>query len=95
MARHGRPCRATSGRRRAQHGRFAKLQRQDVEAINLAPETELARRGMVVNHADTASIRARLGDFFALARRFDPVWARPAPRLAQPRLPQLPPHQLR
>src|ERR1700704_813457 len=30
---------------------FAKLQRQDVEAINHAGETELARRGMIVNHA--------------------------------------------
>ena len=34
-------------------------------------------RGMVVNHADTASIRARLGDFYARWRtRFDPaIWA--------------------
>src|SRR5436309_11032488 len=57
--------------------RFAKLQRQDVEAVNAAGETELARRGMVVNHADTASIRARLGDFYARWRtRFDPaIWA--------------------
>jgi len=56
---------------------FAKLQRQDVEAINLAGEAELARRGMIVNRADTASIRARLGDFYARWRkRFDPaVWA--------------------
>jgi hypothetical protein len=53
------------------------LQRHDVEAINLAGETELARRGMIVNRADTASIRARLGDFYARWRaRFDPaVWA--------------------
>ena len=57
--------------------RFAKLQRQDVEAVNAAGETELARRGMQVNQADTASIRARLGDFYARWRkRFDPaVWA--------------------
>src|SRR2546423_12598892 len=56
---------------------FAKLQRQDVEAINLAGEAELARRGMVVNRTDTASIRARLGDFYARWRtRFDPaIWA--------------------
>src|SRR5438874_737830 len=57
--------------------RFAKLQRQDVEAINTAGEAELARRGMVVNHTHTASIRARLGDFYARWRaRFDPaIWA--------------------
>ena len=56
---------------------FAKLQRQDVEAINLAGEAELARRGMAVNRTDTESIRARLGDFYARWRtRFDPaVWA--------------------
>jgi tripartite ATP-independent transporter DctP family solute receptor len=57
--------------------RFARLQRQDVTAINTAGEAELARSGMVVNTADTASIRARLGDFYARWRaRFDPaVWA--------------------
>src|SRR5438876_1589195 len=57
--------------------RFAKLQRQDVEAINTAGEAELARRGMVVNRTDTESIRARLGDFYARWRAcFDPaVWA--------------------
>jgi tripartite ATP-independent transporter DctP family solute receptor len=57
--------------------RFAKLQRQDVEAVNAAGETELARRGMIVNHADTASFRTRLGDFYARwKQRFDPaVWA--------------------
>jgi TRAP-type transport system periplasmic protein len=56
---------------------FAKLQRQDVEAINAAGEAELARRGMIVNHADAASISARLGDFYRRWRqRFDPaVWA--------------------
>jgi TRAP-type C4-dicarboxylate transport system substrate-binding protein len=56
--------------------RFAKLQRQDVEAINLAGEAELARRGMIVNRADAASIRTRLGDFYARWRaRFDPaIW---------------------
>jgi hypothetical protein len=53
------------------------LQRQDVEAINAAGEAELARRGMIVNHADAASISARLGDFYRRWRqRFDPaVWA--------------------
>jgi tripartite ATP-independent transporter DctP family solute receptor len=56
---------------------FAKLQRQDVAVINAAGETELARQGMIVNTADTASIRARLGDFYARWQaRFDPaVWA--------------------
>ena len=70
------PCEIqTVVERNAEH--FAKEQRQDVEAINLAGEAELARRGMVVNHADTASIRARLGDFYARWRkRFDPaIWA--------------------
>jgi TRAP-type C4-dicarboxylate transport system substrate-binding protein len=57
--------------------RFAQLQRQDVAAINAAGEAELARQGMVVNAADTASIRARLSDFYARWQaRFDPaVWA--------------------
>jgi TRAP-type C4-dicarboxylate transport system substrate-binding protein len=57
--------------------RFAQLQRQDVAAINAAGEAELARSGMVVNTADTASIRARLGEFYGRWRgRFDPaVWA--------------------
>jgi tripartite ATP-independent transporter DctP family solute receptor len=56
---------------------FALLQRQDVTAINTAGEAELARRGMAVNTTDTASIRVRLGDFYARWRvRFDPaVWA--------------------
>jgi len=55
---------------------FAQLQRQDVAAINAAGEAELARQGMVVNTTDTASIRARLGEFYARWRaRFDPaVW---------------------
>jgi tripartite ATP-independent transporter DctP family solute receptor len=43
---------------------FAKRQRIDVERINAKGETVLAERGMVVNHADVASIRARLGDFY-------------------------------
>jgi tripartite ATP-independent transporter DctP family solute receptor len=57
--------------------RFARLQRQDVAAINAAGEAELARQGMVVNAADTGSIRAQLGEFYARWRaRFDPaVWA--------------------
>src|SRR5205085_9755820 len=47
---------------------FAKLQRQDVEAVNAAGEAELARRGVIVNHADPASIRARLRDLYAPRR---------------------------
>jgi TRAP-type C4-dicarboxylate transport system substrate-binding protein len=56
---------------------FAQLQRQDVAAINGAGEAELARQGIAVNTADTASIRARLGEFYARWQaRFDPaVWA--------------------
>ena len=44
--------------------KFALLQRDDVEQINAAGAEELARRGMQVNTADTASFRARLGDFY-------------------------------
>ncbi len=43
----------------------ALLQRQDTEAINLAGAEELALRGMIVNTADPASFRARLGPFYA------------------------------
>jgi tripartite ATP-independent transporter DctP family solute receptor len=54
--------------------KFALLQRADVEAINAAGAQVLARHGMTVNTADTASIRARLGDFYARWRtRFDPA----------------------
>jgi len=54
--------------------RFALLQRADVEAINAAGAEVLAREGMIVNEADTASIRARLGDFYARWRtRFAPA----------------------
>ena len=53
--------------------KFALLQRADVEAINAAGTQVLARHGMIVNTADTASIRARLGDFYTRWRpRFDP-----------------------
>jgi TRAP-type transport system periplasmic protein len=53
---------------------FALLQRADVEAINAAGAQVLAREGMIVNTADTAGIRARLGDFYARWRtRFDPA----------------------
>jgi len=54
--------------------RCALLQRADIEAVNAAGETALAERGMRVNRADTASIKARLGDFYARWRaRFDPA----------------------
>jgi TRAP-type transport system periplasmic protein len=54
--------------------KFALLQRADVEAINAAGAEVLARHGMIVNTADTAGIRARLGDFYARGRtRFDPA----------------------
>jgi tripartite ATP-independent transporter DctP family solute receptor len=48
---------------------FALLQRQDVHAINMAGRAELERHGMIVNTADTASIRARLGDLYARWRQ--------------------------
>ncbi|HTZ34743.1 MAG TPA: TRAP transporter substrate-binding protein [Stellaceae bacterium] len=43
---------------------YAKRQRADVERVNAAGEVALAERGMIVNRADTASIRARLGQFY-------------------------------
>jgi tripartite ATP-independent transporter DctP family solute receptor len=45
--------------------KFALLQREDVEKVNASGAEELGRRGMQVNTADTASFRARLGDFYA------------------------------
>ena len=45
--------------------KHALLQRQDTEQINAAGAEELARRGMTVNHADTASFQVRLGPFYA------------------------------
>ena len=42
----------------------ALLQRQDTEAVNAGGAGELARRGMIVNTADTASFRAGLGAFY-------------------------------
>lgn len=44
---------------------YAKRQRADVEQINAEGEVALAERGMIVNQTDTASIRGRLGDFYA------------------------------
>ena len=48
--------------------KFALLQREDVEQVNAAGADELARRGMQVNTADTASFRAKLGDFYKSCR---------------------------
>ncbi len=45
--------------------KYALLQRQDTEAINAAGADELARLGMIVNTADVASFRAKLGPFYA------------------------------
>lgn len=55
----------------------ALAQREDIEAVNAAGSGALEGRGMFVNTADVASIRARLGDFYARWRaRFDPAaWA--------------------
>jgi TRAP-type C4-dicarboxylate transport system substrate-binding protein len=44
---------------------YAKRQRADVESVNAAGETALAAHGMTIVRADTASIRAELGDFYA------------------------------
>jgi TRAP-type C4-dicarboxylate transport system substrate-binding protein len=56
--------------------KFALLQREDIEQVNAAGGEELARRGMQVNTADTASFRPRLGDFYRSWRaKTDPeVW---------------------
>ena len=55
----------------------ARAQRADVAAINAAGESVLAGYGMTVNLADSAGIRARLGDFYARWKaKFDPAaWA--------------------
>ena len=45
--------------------KYAMLQRDDIERVNAAGAEELARLGMVVNTADAASFRARLGGFYA------------------------------
>jgi tripartite ATP-independent transporter DctP family solute receptor len=44
---------------------YALLQRDDIERVNAAGAEELARRGMQVNTADTASFRAKLAPFYA------------------------------
>jgi tripartite ATP-independent transporter DctP family solute receptor len=58
-------------------GTACRAQRTQIEAFNVAGETELARLGMIVNTADRESIRARLGGFHARWKaRFDPAaWA--------------------
>jgi TRAP-type C4-dicarboxylate transport system substrate-binding protein len=43
---------------------YAKRQRADVERINADGEIELAARGMIVNQAEIAGMRGRLGDFY-------------------------------
>jgi TRAP-type C4-dicarboxylate transport system substrate-binding protein len=57
--------------------KFALLQCDDIEAVNVAGAEALARAGMAVNTADSASIRAALGDFYVRWReRFEPAaWA--------------------
>ena len=54
-----------------------RAQRAEIEAFNIAGETELARLGMIVNTTDGAGVRARLGDFYARWKaRSDPAaWA--------------------
>lgn len=44
---------------------YARRQRQDTDARNAALLTGLARRGLIVNQADTESFRRRLGPFYA------------------------------
>ncbi|HEX3537988.1 MAG TPA: TRAP transporter substrate-binding protein [Stellaceae bacterium] len=52
----------------------ARAQRADVAAINEAGEGTLAAHGMQVNQADSAGIRARLGEFYARWQaKFDPA----------------------
>jgi TRAP-type transport system periplasmic protein len=56
----------------------ALLQRADIEQVNTAGAEQLARQGMQVNTADTASFRARLGDFYASwrAKAGPEIWRR-------------------
>jgi tripartite ATP-independent transporter DctP family solute receptor len=54
--------------------KFALLQRADIEAVNAGGAEALVRHGMILNEADTAGIRARLGDFYARWQaRFEPA----------------------
>ena len=53
---------------------YALLQRADIEAVNARGAEALRQAGMIVNSADTASLRAALGDFYRRWReRFDPA----------------------
>jgi tripartite ATP-independent transporter DctP family solute receptor len=45
--------------------KFALLQRDDIEQVNAAGAEELARRGMMVNIAETDGFRLRLREFYA------------------------------
>jgi tripartite ATP-independent transporter DctP family solute receptor len=55
-------------------GKYSLAQRAEIERFNIAGETTLAEHGMIVNRADTTSIRARLGDFYARWKtKFDPA----------------------
>lgn len=49
--------------------RYAARQREETIAFNAALRTRLGERGMVVNDADRASIRARLGAFYTRWKR--------------------------
>lgn len=54
--------------------KYALAQRAEIEAFNRAGETALAELGMAVNTADAASIRGKLGDFYARWKaKFDPA----------------------
>jgi tripartite ATP-independent transporter DctP family solute receptor len=54
--------------------RFALLQRADIEKVNADGRAALTQAGMIVNQADTSSIKAALGDFYERWRaRFDPA----------------------
>jgi TRAP-type transport system periplasmic protein len=57
--------------------RHALRQRSEVAAVNAAGAAVLTKAGMAVNQADTASLKAALGDFYARWRgRFAPAaWA--------------------
>ena len=44
--------------------KFALLQRDDIEKVNATGAEALSRLGMQVNTANTASFRAKLGDFY-------------------------------
>jgi TRAP-type transport system periplasmic protein len=51
-----------------------RAQRAEIEAFNIAGETELVRLGMIINTTDIAGIRARLGDFYGRWKaRSDPA----------------------